>query len=145
MTPRRAFVYDVIGKMAGSNKRWRQMRFEPLRETGVKKIINGNVSSEYLSWWFASEYGATSSIQNCVSPLVLRLQNAQEQYICKTYSLTTSHPASHTLRRKWQFQFGNIQKIPKIATSNVLFSRMADRISAKFCMTIRKIKPNPIF
>ena len=32
----------------------------------------------------------------------------------------------------------------KIATSNVIFSRTADRIAAKFCMTIMKITPNDI-
>ena len=37
---------------------------------------------------------------------------------------------------------GNLQKI---ATSNIIFSRTADRIAVKFCMTIRKIKPNDIF
>ena len=31
-----------------SNKRWRQRRFEPSQETGVKKMINGNVSSEFM-------------------------------------------------------------------------------------------------
>ena len=34
-----------------SNKHWRQRRFEPLQETGVKKMINGNVSSEFISLW----------------------------------------------------------------------------------------------
>ena len=62
-----------------SNKRWRQRRFEPSQETGVKKMINGNVSSEFISLWFASVHGAASSIQNCVSPLVLRLQKVQER------------------------------------------------------------------
>ena len=46
-----------------SNKRCRQRRFEPSQETGVKKMINGNVSSEFISLWFASVYGAASSIQ----------------------------------------------------------------------------------
>ena len=32
-----------------SNKRWRQRRIEPSEETGVKKMINGNVSSEFIS------------------------------------------------------------------------------------------------
>ena len=86
-----------------SNKRWRQRRFEPSQETGVKKMINGNVSSEFISLWFASVHGAASSIQNCVSPLLLRLQKVQKRQLCKTYSLTTSHPVVHMLRRKWQF------------------------------------------
>ena len=43
------------------------------------------------------------------------------------------------------FRSGISGKLPKIATSNVIFSRTADRIAAKFCMTIKKIKPNDIF
>ena len=36
-------------------------------------------------------------------------------------------------------------KLPKIATSNVIFSRTADRIAAKFWMTIKKIKRKNTF
>ena len=43
------------------------------------------------------------------------------------------------------FSSGISRKLPKIATSNVIFSRTADRIAAKFCMTIKTIKPNDIF
>ena len=43
------------------------------------------------------------------------------------------------------FSSGISGKLPIIATSNVIFSRTADRIAAKFCMTIKKIKPNDIF
>ena len=52
-----------------SNKRWRQRRFGPSQGTGDKKIIDGNVSSEFISLWFVSVHGAARSIQNCVSPL----------------------------------------------------------------------------
>ena len=34
------------------------------------------------------------------------------------------------------FRSGISRKLQKIATSNVIFSRTADRIAAKFCMTI---------
>ena len=34
------------------------------------------------------------------------------------------------------FSSGISGKLPKIATSNVIFSRTADRIAAKFCITI---------
>ena len=61
------------------NKRWRQRRFEPSQEMDVKKMINGNLSSEFISLLFASVYGAANSIQNCVSPLFLRLQKVQER------------------------------------------------------------------
>ena len=43
------------------------------------------------------------------------------------------------------FSSGISGKLPKIATSNVIFSRTADRIAAKLCMTIKNIKPNDIF
>ena len=100
---RKVFVYDVIGKMTwlnvrhfppatgrmtprniylwrgrepgDNNKRWRQRRFEPIQETDVKKMINDIVSSKLISLWLASVYGAAStSIQICISPLVLCLQ-----------------------------------------------------------------------
>ena len=58
-----------------SKKRWQQRRFEPSQETGVKKMINGNVSSEFISLWFASGHGAASSIQNCISPLFYAYKN----------------------------------------------------------------------
>ena len=47
------------------NKRQRKRRFEPSQEMGVKKMINGNLLSEFISLLFASVYGAASSIQNC--------------------------------------------------------------------------------
>ena len=37
------FVCDIIMGMAGSKKRWRKRRFEPSQETGLKKMVNGNV------------------------------------------------------------------------------------------------------
>ena len=43
------------------------------------------------------------------------------------------------------FSSGISGKLPKIETSNVIFSRTATRIAEKFCMTIQKIKPNDIF
>ena len=47
------------------------------QKTVVKKVINGNVSSEFIALQFASVYGAASSIQNCVSlALALHLQKS---------------------------------------------------------------------
>ena len=43
------------------------------------------------------------------------------------------------------FSSGISGKLPKIATSNIIFLRKADYIAVKFCMTIKKIKPNDIF
>ena len=47
-----------------SNKRWCRRQFEPSQETGVKKMINGNVPSEFISLWFVSVHGAASYIQS---------------------------------------------------------------------------------
>ena len=66
-------------ELGNGNKRRRQRRFEPSQEMGVKKMINGNLSSEFISLLFVSLYRAASSIQNCVSPLVLHLQKVQER------------------------------------------------------------------
>ena len=71
----KAFVYDVIVNMAMATSV--DARGDS-QETSVKKMINGNVSLELNSLWFAGVYGAASSIQNCVSPPVLRLQKVQE-------------------------------------------------------------------
>ena len=78
-----------------SNKRWRQRRFEPSQETGVKKMINGNVSSEFISLWFASVHGAASYIQNFVSPLVWRLQKSTRTVTLQDvqpHNVTSSRP-----------------------------------------------------
>ena len=72
---RRLRFYDVIRNMASSNNRWRQRRLESSQEN----MINGKMSSELILLWFASVYGAASSIQHCVLPLVLRLRKVQER------------------------------------------------------------------
>ena len=43
------------------------------------------------------------------------------------------------------FSSGISEKLPKIATSNVIFPRTADRIATRDCMTSKKINPNNIF
>ena len=43
------------------------------------------------------------------------------------------------------FSSGTSGKLPKIATSNVIFWRTADRIAANVCMTIFRNKPNVLF
>ena len=45
--------------------RWRPRPFEPSQGTVVQTMINGNVSSKLISLWFASVYGAASSIMWC--------------------------------------------------------------------------------
>ena len=42
------------GEHGVSNKQQRQRRFKPSQETDVKKMIIGNVSSEFISLWYAS-------------------------------------------------------------------------------------------
>ena len=95
------------------NKRWRQRRFEPSQEMGVKKMINGNLSSEFISLLFASVHGAASSIQNCVSPLVLRLQKSTRTVTVQDVQPRYVTSAFHNPGRKWQFPFGNIRKTTK--------------------------------
>ena len=139
--------YDVIGNMAGSNKRWRQRRFEPSQPNGVlKKMINGNVR-----WnWFYYDLQVCIALQVLFKTVSHLWYNAYKKYknsINQSYLYSASYPASHMPRRKWQFQFReyaeNYQK--KQDSSNVIFLRTADRIGANFCMTIKKIKPNDIF
>ena len=122
-------------KHGDSNKRWRQMRFELSNEIGVKKMINSNVSSEFISSWFASVHGAASSIQTA-SRLWL--------YANKKYK--NGNSARRTASKRHirpaicsggsdNFSSGISGKLQKIATSNVIFSRTTDRIASKFCMT----------
>ena len=96
-----------------SNKRWRKRRFEPSQETGVKKMIHGNVSSEFISLWFASVYGTAGSIQSCVSPLVLRLQKYESGNSVRRTYLQRHIRSSINPERKWQFYFWNNRKITK--------------------------------
>ena len=72
------FVYDVIGNMAIATNVDARGDSSHRKRRVVKKVINGNVSSEFISLGFVSVHGAASSIQNCAPPLVLRLQKVQE-------------------------------------------------------------------
>ena len=74
-------------------------------------------------------------------------------YAYKKYKNGNSARRTSTQRHIWlsichgrsdNFRSGLSRKLPKIANSNVIFSRTADLIAAKFCKTI-KIKPNNIF
>ena len=55
-------VYDVIGNMAIATSFDSRGDLNPLQGTGVKKMINSNVSSEFITQWFASVHRAASSI-----------------------------------------------------------------------------------
>ena len=73
------FVYDVIGNMAIATSVDARGDSGHRKGRAIRGIMNGNVSSEFISLLFVSVHGAASSIQNCVSPLVLRLQKVQER------------------------------------------------------------------
>ena len=140
------FVYDVTGNMAIATSVDARGISSHHKRQGVKKMINGNVSSEFISLWFASVHGATSSIQNSVSRVWF--------YAYKKYKNGNSaRRTAQQLHIRPSMCYGGSDnfsswisgKLPKIATSNAIFSRTADRIAAKFCMTIKKIKSNDIF
>ena len=132
-------------KHGDSNKRWCQRQFEPSQETGVKKMINDNVPSEFISLWL----WVCKELQVLSNP-ASRLWF----YTYKKYKNGNSVRRTATKRHirpaicsggSDNFSSGISGKLPKIATSNIIFSRTADRIAAKFCLTIKKIKPNDIF
>ena len=119
-------------KHGDSNERWPLRRFEPLQETGVKKMRNGNVQSKLISQcssrlWFY-DY---KKYKNGNSARQIATQRHTRPSICYGGCDNFSSEISG--------------KLPKIATSNIIFSRTADRTAAKLCMTIKKIKPNDIF
>ena len=129
-----------------SNKRWRQRRFKPSQETGVKKIRLMAMRGRNLFHYDLRVYTEMQVLSKIVSPLLF---NAYKKY-------KNSNSARHTVSQRHirpsvcyggsdNFSSGISGKLPKIATSNTIFSRTADPIAAKFCMTIKKIKSNNIF
>ena len=75
-------------------------------------------------------------------------------YAYKKYKNGNSARRTYLQRHIWPpitqngsdiFGSGISGKLPKIATSNANFLRTADRVAAKFCNTIQKIKPIDIF
>ena len=105
-------------------------------------MINGNVSSQFISLWFASVHGAASSIQNCARLWFCAYKNYKNGNSARHTALQCHIRPSITQNRSDNFSSGISRKLPKIATSNVIFLRTADRIAANFCMTIKKTKPN---
>ena len=77
--------------------------------------------------------------------LVLLLQNYKNGISARRTYLQRHIRSSITQNGSDNFSSGISENLPKIATSNVIFSRTADCIAAEFCMTIQKIKPNDIF
>ena len=83
---------------------------------GDKKIINGNVSSELISLLFAGVYGVASSIQNYVSPLVLRLQkNKNGNSARRTYLQRHFRPSINQIGSD-NFSSGLSGNLPKNST-----------------------------
>ena len=125
------------------NKRWRQRRFEPSQDTGDKKMIDSNVSPEFISSWFAKLYGAASSIKNASRLWFYAYKKYKNGNSSRrTASQRRIRPAICSSRSD-NFSSGISGKLPKTAFSNVIISRTADRIAVKFCMKIKKI--NDIF
>ena len=99
-------------------------------------MINGNVSSELILLWFASVHDDARSIQSRLC-----------YYAHKKYKNGNSARRISTQRHirpsicfdeSDKLSSGIFGKLPKIATSNVIYSRMAmgGCIAAKFRMTI---------
>ena len=78
------------------------------------------------------------------APRILRLQKVYKNSARRTALQRHTRP-SITQDGSDNFSSGISGKLPKIATSNFIFSTTADRIAVKFCMKIKKTKPNDIF
>ena len=111
-------------------------------------MINGNVSSELIFY----------DLRVCTELQVLsKTASRLWFYTYKKYKNGNSARRTSTQRHirpsiccggSDNFSSGISRKLSKIATSNIIFSRKADRIATKFCMIIKKIKhvkPNDIF
>ena len=114
------------------------VQFSSVQETGVKKMINGNVSLELISLLFASVYGAASRLWFYAYKKYKNGNSARRTYLQRHIRPPITQNGSDNISS------GISGKLPKITTSYVIFSRTADRIGAKFCMTIQNIKPNDI-
>ena len=124
-----------------SNKSWRQRRFEPSQEMGVKKMINGNVSSEsLLSLLYHYYLRVFTELQVLSKTASLLWFYAYKKYKNGNFARRTASQRhirpSIPQEGSDNFRSGISGKLPKIATSNLIFSRTADRIAAKFCITI---------
>ena len=126
MTPNGVYLWRHI-KHSDIIKCCHQKRFEPSQETRVK-MINEIVSPELISLWFA----IVQVISTTVSHLWI--------YVYKKHKNGNSARRTVQQRHIWlpirygwsdTFQFGNVRTTTKIAISNFIFSRTADRISPR--------------
>ena len=132
--------YDVIRNMVCSNKRWRQMWFEPWQEKGVlKKMINGNVSSD----WFYYDLQVCSKLQ-----ALPKTVSCLWYYTYKKYKNGNSARRTSTQRhirqsichdRSDNFSSGISGKLPKIARKIFSWERLI------ILMQKKKFKPYGIF
>ena len=113
-------------------KRLRQRRFVPSQDVCVKNMINGNLSSELILLLFTSVYGAASSIQNCASSLVLRLQKCKNCISARRTYLQHHIRSPITQNGSDNFSSGKSGKWSKIATPNDIFSRQLTE-SSRHC------------
>ena len=123
-------------KHGDSNKRWRQRQFEPWQETGVRKMIMAMCCRNLFHYDLrvCMELQVLSKTASCLCFYTYKkYKNGNSAR--RTYLQRHIQP-SITQNGSDNFSFGTSRKLPKIATSNVIFSRKIDRIAAKFCMTI---------
>ena len=97
----------------------------------------------YMYLWLCTELQVLSKTASRL--WFFAYKKIQERYSTRRTDLQRHIRSSITQHGSDNFCSGISGNLPKIATSNVIFSRTADRIAAKFCMTIQKIKPNDIF
>ena len=120
--------------MAGSNKRWRQRWFMSWQEWCFKEDDKWQCVSGIDFIMFCE------CVRSCKLYQKLRLACGFE--LAKSTRMVTLQDVpllNVTSGRPYAMAEVTIlvisQKLPKIATSNIIFSRTADCIAAKFCMT----------
>ena len=132
------FVNDVIGNMAIATSVDARGDSSHRKRRVFKKLINGNVSSEFYFIMICECARSCKFYQK----LCLALWFYAYKKNKNGNSLRRTAPQRH-IRSSFicyggsdNFGSGISGKFSKIATSNAIFSRTADRIAAKFCMTI---------
>ena len=121
-----------------SNKRWRQRRCEPSQEMGVKKMINSNVFFHY-------DLGVCTELQ-VLSTTVSRLWFYAYKKYKNGYSTRRKYLQRHirpsiTQNGSDNFSSGISGKLPKIAASNVIFSKRLIVSPRNFAWQFRRSKP----
>ena len=123
MTPSSVCLWRHRGH-GDSNKCLRQRQFEPSQETGVKKMIDCNVSSEFISLWFVSAYGA-AAYDVFISQLIryARACSSYEWAARLSYKLLEQGYVRERLKsslRKFYGQYGDLIKHYEVPLSKML-------------------------